>query len=42
MKEGSMPDEQLRKVLENSASSVMRITVHLHFALTFMETEIFW
>ena len=26
MKEGSMPDEQLKMVLENSVSSVMRIT----------------
>ena len=36
-----MPDEQLKLVLENSASAVRRITVHyLHFALTPMETEI--
>ena len=28
MKQGSMPDEQLKTVLENSASAVMRITVH--------------
>ena len=41
MKEGIMPDEQLKTVLENSASSVLRITVHyLHFALISMETEI--
>ena len=34
MKEGSMPDEQLKTVLENCASVVMRITIHyLHFAL---------
>ena len=42
MKEGSMPDEQLKTVFENSASAVMRITVHyLHFALIPMETEFF-
>ena len=41
MKKGSMPDEQLKTVLENSASAIMRITVHyLHFALIPMETEI--
>ena len=41
MKDGSMPDKQLKTVLENSASSVMRITVHhLHSAWTPMETEI--
>ena len=34
MKEGSMPDEQLKTVFENSASAAMPITVHyLHFAL---------
>ena len=38
-----MPDEQLKMVLENSASSAMRITVHyLYFALIPMETEILW
>ena len=38
-----MPDEQLKTVLENSASFVMRITVHhLYFALIPMETEILW
>ena len=42
MKEGNMHDEQLKSVLENSASTVMRIPVHyLHFALVPMETEIF-
>ena len=42
MKEGSMPDEQLKTVLENSASAVMRITVHyLLSALIPMETEFF-
>ena len=36
-----MPDEQLKSVLKNSASAVMRVTVHyLHFALIPMETEI--
>ena len=36
-----MPDEQWKTVLENSASAVMRITVHyLYFALIPMETEI--
>ena len=41
MNEGSMPDEQLKSVLKNSASAVMRVTVHyLHFALIPMETEI--
>ena len=41
MKEGSMSDEQLKTVLENSASSFMRITVYyLHFALIPMETKI--
>ena len=36
-----MPDERLKTVLENSASSDMRNTVHcLHFALIPMETEI--
>ena len=36
-----MSDEQLKTFLENSASTVMRITVHyLHFALIPMETEI--
>ena len=41
MKEGSMPDEQLKTILENNASSVMRITVHyLHYALTARETKI--
>ena len=44
MKGGSMPDEQLKSVLKkkkNSASAVMRVTVHyLHFALIPMETEI--
>ena len=35
-----MSDEQLKTVLENSASAAMRITVHnLHFALIPMETE---
>ena len=43
MKKGSMPDEQVKTVLKNSASGVMRITVHyLHFALIPIETEIFW
>ena len=43
MKEWSVPDEQLKTVLENSASAVMRITVHyLHFALIPMETDILW
>ena len=38
-----MPDEQLKTVLQNSASCVMRITVdYLHFALIPMETEILW
>ena len=38
-----MPDEQLKTVLENSASSAMRITVnYLHFALNPIETEILW
>ena len=42
MKEGSMPDEQLKTGLENSASAVMRITVHyLHFALIPVETHFF-
>ena len=41
MKEGSMPDEQLKSVLKNSASAVMRVTVHCrHFVLIPMETEI--
>ena len=41
MKEGSRPDEQLKTVLENSASAAMRITVHcLNFALILTETEI--
>ena len=36
-----MPDEQLKTVLESSASAVIRIAVHyLHFALIPMETEI--
>ena len=36
-----MADKQLKTVLENSASAVMRITVHyLHFGLIPMETEI--
>ena len=40
MKEGSIPDEQLKSVLENSATAVMRVTVnYLHFALIRMETE---
>ena len=30
MKKGSMPDEQLKTVLENSASAVMRIFCILH------------
>ena len=39
MKEGSMPDEQLKTILENSASAA--ITVHcLHYALIPTETEI--
>ena len=43
MKEGSMPDEQLKTALENSASAVMRITIHyLRFALMPMETENLW
>ena len=43
MKEGSMPDEQLKTVLENSASAVMHITLHcLQFALISIETEILW
>ena len=34
-------DEQLKSVLKNSASAVMRVTVHyVHFALIPMETEI--
>ena len=38
-----MPDEQLKTVLENSVSAVMRFTVHyLHFALIPIETEILW
>ena len=37
-----MPDEQLQMVLENSASSVKRITVHyLHFALIPMKPKFF-
>ena len=41
MKEGSMHDEQMKSVLKNKASAVMRITVHnLHFALVPLETEI--
>ena len=41
MKDGSMPDEQLETVLENSASAGIRITVHYqHFALISMETKI--
>ena len=41
MKEGSMPDEQLKTILENSATTAMCITVYyLHFALIPMETEI--
>ena len=41
MKEGSMPDEQLKMVLENSAPAAMRVTVHyLHFSLIPVETEI--
>ena len=40
MKEGSMHDEQMKSVLKNNASAVIRITVHyLHFALVTMETE---
>ena len=36
-----MSDEQLKTVLENNASTVMRITVHyLHFALIPVETKI--
>ena len=36
-----MSNERLKTVLENSASAVMRITVHyLHFALIPMETEL--
>ena len=43
MKEGSMPDEHLKTVLEGSASFAMRITVHyLHFALIPVETKILW
>ena len=43
MKEGSMPDEQLKMVLENRASAVMRITIHyMHFAVIPMETEPLW
>ena len=43
MKEGSKPDEQLKTVLENSASAGMSIAVHyLHFSLIPMETEILW
>ena len=43
MKEGSMPDEQLKAVLENSASAVMRFAIdYRHFALIPMETEILW
>ena len=35
-----MPDEQLKMVLENSASAAMRVTVHyLHFSLIPVETE---
>ena len=42
MKDG-MPDEQLKTVLENSASAVTRIAVlYLHFALIPMESEILW
>ena len=41
MKEGSMQDEQMKSVLKNNASVVMRITEHyLHFALVPLETEI--
>ena len=41
MKEGSMPDEQLKSVLKNSASAVVRVTIdYLHFALIPVETEI--
>ena len=41
MKEGSLHDEQMKSVLKNNASVVVRITVHyLHFALVPMETEI--
>ena len=41
MKEGIMPGEKLKTVLENSVSVVMRISVHyLHFASIPMETEI--
>ena len=43
MKEGSMPDEQIKSVLKNSASATFRITVHyLHFALISVETKILW
>ena len=41
MKEGIIPDEQLKTVLKNSQSAVMHVTVlYLHFALIPMETEI--
>ena len=41
MKEGSMHDEQMKSVLKNNVSSVMRITVYyLHFALVPVEIEI--
>ena len=41
MKEGSVPSEHLKTVLENRASAVMRIRVqYLHVALIPMETEI--
>ena len=34
MKEGSMHDEQMKSVLKNNASAVMRITVnYLHFCI---------
>ena len=42
LKEGRMHDEQMKSVLKNNASAVMRITIHyLQFALVLMETEIF-
>ena len=43
MEEGNMPDEQLKTVLENSASAALRLTIqYLHFAVIPMETEILW
>ena len=43
MKEGIMPDKQLKSVLKNSAAHVMQIAVnYLHFVLIPMEAEILW